>query len=59
MLRWLCGVTKLDGIRNERSRGTVEVTEISKKIHESRLQWYCPMIRRDDANVGKGPHLYF
>ena len=30
MLRWTCGVTKLDKIRNERIRGTVKVTEISK-----------------------------
>jgi len=32
MLRWVCGVTKMDRIRNERIRalikGTVKVTEI-------------------------------
>ena len=32
MLRWMCGVTKLDKIRNERIRETVKVTEISKKV---------------------------
>ena len=31
MLRFACGVTKLDRIRNERTRGTTKVTEISKK----------------------------
>ncbi len=30
MLRWLCGVTRMDRIRNERIRGTVKVTELSK-----------------------------
>ena len=32
MLRWMCGVTKLDRIRNERIRGTKKVGEISKKV---------------------------
>ena len=39
MLRWMCGVTKLDKIRNERKRGTTKVWEITKKIQERRLKW--------------------
>ncbi|XP_063610714.1 uncharacterized protein LOC134784544 [Penaeus indicus] len=39
MLRWMCGVTKLDKIRNERIRGTTKVVETSKKVQERRLQW--------------------
>ena len=35
MLRWMCGDTKLDRIRNERIRGTTKVGEISKTVHES------------------------
>ncbi len=31
MLRWMCGVTRLDKIRNERIRGTTKVGEITKK----------------------------
>ena len=31
MLRWMCGVTKLDKIRNERIRGTTKVGEITQK----------------------------
>ena len=37
MLRWICGVTKLDKIRNERIRRTSKVAEIVKKIQE----WAC------------------
>ncbi|XP_013775770.1 uncharacterized protein LOC106460599 [Limulus polyphemus] len=40
MLRWMCGVTRLDRTRNERIRGTTKVVEISKKVQERRLQWY-------------------
>ena len=31
----------------------VKVTEISKKRHESRLQWYSHVMRRDKNYVGK------
>ena len=30
MLRWMCGVTKVDRIRNKRIRGTTKVVEFSK-----------------------------
>ena len=53
MLRWMCGVTKLDRIRNERIRGTTKVGEISKKVQESRLKWYGHVLRREDEYVGK------
>ena len=32
--RWICGVTKLDRIWNERIKGTMKVGEISKKVQE-------------------------
>ena len=53
MLRWMCGVTKLDRIRNERIRGAVMVTEISKKVQERRMQWYGHVMRREENYVGK------
>ena len=39
MLRWMCGVTKLDNIRNERMGETTQVGEIAKKVRERRLKW--------------------
>ena len=53
MLRWMCGVTKLDKIRNERIRGTIKVEKISKKVQERRLHWYGHVMRRDEEYVGK------
>ena len=53
MLRWLCGVTREDRIRNERIRGTVKVGNIGKKIQESRLRWFGHVQRRNEEYVGK------
>ena len=53
MLRWMCGVTKLDKIRNERIRGTTKVGEITKKVQERRLKWYVHVMRREDHYVGR------
>ena len=39
MLRWICGLTKLDKIRQEIIRGTKKVGEIAKKFQERRLKW--------------------
>ena len=40
MLRWMCGVTRRDKIRNEHIKGTTRVVQASKKITEKRLKWY-------------------
>ena len=37
MLRWMCGDTKLDKIRNEGATGTTKVREIAKKLQVRRL----------------------
>ena len=51
MLRWMCGVTKLGKIRNERIRGTTKVGEITKKVQEIRLKWYGHVMRREEHHV--------
>ena len=53
MLRWMCGVVKLDKIRNERIRGTAEVGKIAKKVQERRLKWYGHVMRREEHFVGR------
>ena len=52
MLRWMCGVTKLDKITNERIRGTTKVREITKKVQERRLKWCGHVMRREEHYVG-------
>ena len=51
MLRWMCGVTRKDKIRNEHIRGTTRVAQASKKITERRLNWYGHVMRRDDEHI--------
>ena len=53
MLRWMCGVTNLDKIRNERIRGTTKAGEITKKVQERRLKWYGHVMRREEHYVGR------
>ena len=52
-LRWMCGVTKLDKIRNERVRGTPKVEGITKKVEERRLKWYGHVMRREEHYIGR------
>ena len=51
MLRWMCGVTRKDKIRNEHIRGTTRVAQASKKITERILIWYGHVIRRDGVHI--------
>ena len=46
MLRWLCGYTRLDKIRNEVIRDLVKVAPIEDKFRESRLRWFGHVKRR-------------
>ncbi|KAM1765238.1 hypothetical protein ACFX11_004391 [Malus domestica] len=46
MLRWMCGHTRKDKIRNEDIQGKVGVVEIVGKLRENRLRWFGHMQRR-------------
>ena len=49
----MCGVSKLDKIRNERVRGSTKVGEITKKVQERRLKWYGHVMRREEHYAGR------
>ena len=51
MLRWMCGVTRRDKIRNEHIRGTTRVVQASKKITEKRLKWYGHVRRMKEEHI--------
>ena len=51
MLRWMCGVTRRDNIRNEHIRGTTGVVQASKKITEKRLKWYSHVRRMKEEHI--------
>ena len=50
MLRWMCGVTRKDKIRNEHIQIT-RVAQASKKTTERRLNWCRHMMRRDEEQI--------
>ncbi|KAD3338158.1 hypothetical protein E3N88_33679 [Mikania micrantha] len=47
MLRWMCGHTRLDRIRNEVIREKLEIACISDKVREGRLRWFGHVRRRN------------
>ncbi|XP_076938837.1 uncharacterized protein LOC143607188 [Bidens hawaiensis] len=46
MLRWMCGHTRLDRIRNEVFRERLGIVSILEKIKEGRLRWFGHVKRR-------------
>ena len=58
MLRWMCGKTRMNKIRNEDIRWLVRVAHIEDKMRENRLQWFGHIRRRSmDAPVRKVKRL--
>lgn len=52
MLRWMCGVTRRDKIRNDYVRGSLGVRDIADKMQESRLRWYGHVKRKPPDYIG-------
>ena len=54
MLRWMCGKTKMDKIRNEDIRSLIGIAPIEDKMRENRLWWFGHIRRRPiDAPIRK------
>ena len=53
MLRWMCGVTKKDKIRNEHVTGSVKVAPVTKPNTVKRLKWHGRVKRRNERYVQK------
>ena len=53
MLRWMCGVTRMDKVRNEYIRGSLKVAPVTEKLKGNRLAWYGHVKRRDETHVTK------
>ena len=55
MLRWFCGHTRRDRVRNEVIRDRVGVAPIEEKFTQHRLRWFGHVQRRPpDAPVRSG-----
>ncbi|PHU23535.1 hypothetical protein BC332_08642 [Capsicum chinense] len=58
MLRWMCGFTRADGVRNEIIREKVGVVSVEDKMREVRLRWFGHVMRRGtDAPVHRCERL--
>ena len=55
MLRWFCGHTRRDRVRNEVIRDRVRVAPIEEKLTQYRLRWFGHIQRRPrEAPVHSG-----
>ena len=52
MIRWMCGYTRIDRIRNCAIRDLVKIALIEDKMRETRLRWFGHVKRRSvDASL--------
>lgn len=58
MLRWVCGVTQLDSIRNDYIRDSIRLRDVADKLQESCLRWYSQVSRGPPDYVGNIIHKY-
>ena len=46
MLRWICGHTRMDRVRNDDIRDRLEVAPIEEKLVQHQLRWFDHIQRR-------------
>ncbi|KAG5618270.1 hypothetical protein H5410_018094, partial [Solanum commersonii] len=60
MLRWMCGHTRSDKIRNEVIREKVGVASVVDKLREARPKWFGHVKRQEPQRRGRGrPKKYW
>jgi hypothetical protein len=53
MMRWMCGVTRMDRMRNEYIRESLKVAPVTEKMRSNRLAWYGHVMRKDESHITK------
>jgi hypothetical protein len=53
MLRRMCGVARMDRIRNEYIRVSLKVAPVTEKMRSNRLAWYRHVMRRAESHIRK------
>ncbi|KAJ8704936.1 hypothetical protein PYW08_012256 [Mythimna loreyi] len=49
----MCGVTRMDKVKNEYIRGSLKVAPVTDKLKGKGLSWYGHVKRRDETHVTK------
>jgi hypothetical protein len=49
----MCGVIRMDRIRNEYIRGSLKVAPVTEKMKSNRLAWYGHVMRWDESHITK------
>ncbi|EPB69985.1 hypothetical protein ANCCEY_10930 [Ancylostoma ceylanicum] len=53
MLRWCCGLTRLDEVPNEEVRRRMQTAPIQEKVRSQRLRWYGHLLRRNQKHPAR------
>ena len=53
MLRFECGITRLDKVKNEEARSKLKVGQLGVKMREGRSRWFGHVMRREKRYVGR------
>ena len=53
MLRWMCGLTRKDRVRNDKVRGILQVAPIKDKLRKNRLRWFGHVERGGEGHITK------
>ncbi|VDO23926.1 unnamed protein product [Haemonchus placei] len=51
MLRWACGWTRVDRVRNEDVRTAIQTALVQLKMREQRLRWFGHVLRRPQSHL--------